>query len=53
MVKSKNLGFFSKDKNIDTRLSFLIFNARLIFIKLKETFIKALIFYRFDLNCNI
>ena len=46
--KSKKLFKFKK-----TELSFFIFKARLAFTKLRQLFVKVLIFYQFDLECYI
>ena len=51
--KSKNLfKKLSKSKKI-VRSDFLILRARLIFTKLRKTFVKALILHHFDLKCHI
>lgn len=34
-------------------MRFLTFETRLVFIQLRQTFIKALILYYFDLTCHI
>ena len=47
MSKSKKL---SKSKKMEGFLGFFTFRARLPFTKLRQTFIKALIFYHFDLE---
>lgn len=58
-VKSKNivmLDFLTKFKlliKLRSGAYFLIFRARLAFAKLKQIFIKILIFYYFDLKCDI
>ena len=48
--KSKNL---SKSKKTVGPLSFFIPGVKLAFTKLKQVFLKALIFYHFDLECHI
>ena len=45
LIKSKKL---SKSKKTVELLDFLIPKARLAFTKLKQVFVKALIFYHFD-----
>ena len=53
LVKSKNHDFFSNSKNMEAEPSFLIFKARLVFIKLRQVFIEALILHYFDLKYHI
>ena len=49
MSKSKNL--FKSKKMVES--DFLTLRARLAFIKLRQAFVKAPIFQRFDLKCHI
>ena len=50
MFKSKNL---SKSKKTVGSLDFLTPKARLVFTKLKQVFVKALILYHLDLEHHI
>ena len=43
----------SKSKKIVGSLDFLILRAKLVFTKLRQAFVKALIFYHFNLKCHI
>ena len=42
-----------KVKNLSFELEFFTFKARLVFTKLRQIFIKALIFHYFDSECHI
>ena len=53
MIKSKNHDFPLNFKNIKARPGFLISKARLAFTKLKQAFVKVLIFNYFDSECHI
>ena len=50
LSKSENLPNFNA---IKTKLSFLTFNAKMIFYYLRLAFTKTLIFCYFDLECHI
>ena len=53
MIKSKNHDFSSNSKNMEVKPSFFTFKARLAFTKLRQIFVKALIFYYFNPKCHI
>lgn len=53
MIKSKNYNSPSNSRNMEARPGFLILEARLTFTKLRQAFIKALIFYYFDSKYHI
>ena len=53
LVKSKNHDFPLNSRNREVETSFFIPKARLMFIQLKQAFIKAAIFYHFDPKCHI
>ena len=53
LVKFKNRDFLPNSRNIEARLDFLIPEARLAFIKLKQVFIKAPILHYFYPKCYI
>ena len=52
MVNSKNHDSFRNFRNIEAKPDFLIFKAKLAFIKLRQEFIEAPILY-FNLECHI
>lgn len=53
MVRPENYDSSLNSRNIDTGSDFFTFKARLKFTELRQAFIKALIFYYFDLKCHI
>lgn len=48
MIKFKNGDFFLQFKNIKAELGFLTLKVRQKFIKLREVFVKAPVFYYFN-----
>ena len=53
LVKLRNLDFPFNSRNMEVEPDFFIFKARLVFTKLRKTFIKALILYYFNLKYHI
>ena len=53
LVKSKNHDFLPNFRNIEAKPDFFTIKARLVFIKLRKMFIKALILNNFDPECYI
>ena len=53
LVKSKSYDFPPNSRNREAGMGFLTLKARLAFIQLRQTFIKAPIFHNFDLESHI
>lgn len=53
LAKKKNYQKTFEFKKSVRSLGFFIFKDKLIFIKLKQAFVKTLIFYHFNLECHI
>lgn len=53
LISFNNYDFILNTKNIDIKLGFFYYKARLAFKKLKQVFIKLYIFFYLDIKCHI